>query len=508
MQIVSRAISAGDLQTAISSLERAAKVAPREPGIYITLGLVFQMAGRAAEADKAFTLGLELSPNDPTGLFGLGATKAEAGQPEEAEPYLRRAVETDPSNTQAHLVLARTLSDLNRFEEAEAELKLAIAAHPDEPSPYAAYGIRLQEVGRFQEAESNFRVALELDQNHCFAYLGLIQSRRMTEEDRGLMDAMLALLSAKTLSDDDRIDLLSGLGKASNDLREYERAIEYFSEANRLSDAAIARSTEFEESKYVQHLEASRNVFTKDFLEGNLKPNDFSPRPIFIVGMMRSGTTLVEQILSSHPSVAPGGEMVFWTRHSSRCLDQVLQTFNIHKALGGRKKYNKLLRTFSDSASFITDKMPDNYRVLGTLRLMYPEAKIIHCKRNPVDTCLSIFMTPFRKPPEYSRDPKKLVFVYRQYLALMDHWRSVLPKTTLLEVSYEDLVLEREQTTKRILEFCGLKWHDGCLHPEDNLRPVVTASAWQARQPVYRTSLERWRNYEPWLGEFAKLLDT
>jgi hypothetical protein len=139
--------------------------------------------------------------------------------------------------------------------------------------------------------------------------------------------------------------------------------------------------------------------------------------------------------------------------------------------------------------------------------MLYPEAKIIHCMRHPVDTCLSILTTPFRKPADYARDPELLVFVYRKYQELMAHWQSILPESALLDVRYEELIDDPEQATRKMVEFCGLEWSDACLRPEENSRPVVTASVWQVRQPVYRTSIERWRHYEPWLGPLAALLE-
>jgi Flp pilus assembly protein TadD len=507
MQAALAALEKGNLEAAVSHLQAVKRISPKNPRAYVTLGVVFQMLGRAPDAEKEFTLALHLSPNELPALFGLGATKAESGEHEEAESLLREVVARDPSNIQAHVILVRTLRDLGRFEEAESESRAAIAAHPLEPAPYSALAAELQEFGRFEEARALFTKSIELDPGHTFGYLGLVRGQPMTQSDQGLIDRMESAVALPHLRPDDRIELLSGLGKAYDDLGEYGKAMARFSESNRIANEEMQARSPFSKAAFVRYLDAPKAVLTKDYIDAHRSANESTPRPIFIVGMMRSGTTLIERILSSHPSVEPGNEIKYWTPETYKCIDIEGGTFDFHHALGNRKKYNRLLRKISPDARFVTDKMPDNYRVLGAISMLYPEAKIIHCMRHPVDTCLSILTTPFRKPADYARDPELLVFVYRKYQELMAHWQSILPESALLDVRYEELIDDPEQATRKMVEFCGLEWSDACLRPEENSRPVVTASVWQVRQPVYRTSIERWRHYEPWLGPLAALLE-
>jgi hypothetical protein len=227
---------------------------------------------------------------------------------------------------------------------------------------------------------------------------------------------------------------------------------------------------------------------------------------VLIVGMPRSGTTLVEQILSSHPEIGGGDELTFWSEKAAALADAGARALTRAVARAIVDDYLGLLRGIAPAARRVTDKMPQNYLHLGLVHMMFPRARIIHCRRNPVDTCLSIYFTHFSLMKDYAFDRRGIVFFYEQYLKFMTLWRHVLPSDRLIEIDYETLITDREQVTRRMIDFCGLEWHSACLYSESNPRAVKTASMWQARQPIYKTSVERWRRYEPWLSEFRQLL--
>jgi hypothetical protein len=216
--------------------------------------------------------------------------------------------------------------------------------------------------------------------------------------------------------------------------------------------------------------------------------------------MPRSGTTLVEQILSSHPAVAGGGELTYWGDVGRLLLDDH-ERVEVAQRLAA--EYLTFLRSISPDAPRVTDKLPFNYERLGLIRQVLPRAFVVHCRRHPVDTCWSIFTTYFGSR---LADRGDLVFFYRQYERIMAHWQTVLPAERYFEIDYEALVADPEPLTRRLVAFCGLEWHEACLAPHHNRRPVTTASLWQVRQPIYRGSLARWRRYEPWLGELRELL--
>jgi Sulfotransferase family len=216
--------------------------------------------------------------------------------------------------------------------------------------------------------------------------------------------------------------------------------------------------------------------------------------PVFIVGMPRCGSTLLEQILSSHPAVAGGGEMSFWLERFSGWNGGNVDFLELTKFA---ETYLAELRRIGPGALRVIDKELANYQILGLLRPALLEARIIHCQSNPVDTCLSIFFADFQTRHDYAWDRGDLAFYFRQYERLMDHWRWVLSSDRFIEVEYERLIADREAESRRLVAFCGLDWNDSCLAPERNGRSVKTTSLWQARQPVYATSVERWRRYEP-----------
>jgi len=230
-----------------------------------------------------------------------------------------------------------------------------------------------------------------------------------------------------------------------------------------------------------------------------------SETPVLIVGMMRSGTTLVEQILSSHPEIGAGGELTFWGDAAAKLDHLAADRTDDSSWQKLSSEYLALLGRFAPDAIRVTDKMPHNFLWLGLIHTVFPAARIVHCRRNPIDTCLSIYFTHFGVAKDFAYDRKNIVSFYEQYDRLMAHWREVLPKDRLIEVNYEELVADRESVARKLISFCGVDWNDACLRHEKNERAVTTASMWQARQPIYTSSVERWRRYEPWLGEFNRL---
>jgi hypothetical protein len=236
-------------------------------------------------------------------------------------------------------------------------------------------------------------------------------------------------------------------------------------------------------------------------LAGGAVPDE---TPLFIVGMYRSGTTLAEQILTSHPDIAAGGELTVW---SPTDIEPAAASgeYDAARTGGAIEKYLGVLRGIAPDATRVTDKLPTNFFRLGAIHTLLPRARIVHCLRDPVDTCFSIYSTLFNTRIPFAARLDDLVFFYSQYRRIMAHWRRVLPADVLLDVDYEQLVTDRPAQTRRLIDFACVAWDENCLRPEYNERPIATSSAWQARQPVYTTSLQRWRHYEPWLGALMSL---
>jgi tetratricopeptide (TPR) repeat protein len=384
-----------------------------------------------------------------------------------------------------------------------ALLRRALALDPKAADARRLLAHTLAEAGRFDEAEALLMETLARDPRAAFEYYELTKTRKMTPADRPILQRMSALLEAGGISQYDRMVLHFGLGKAHDDLREFEAAIGHFDAANRMrsANAPLDRRRVSEiVDRNIELFPAGANTF-----DASLGVDD--ERAVFILGLPRSGTTLVEQILSSHPAVAAGGELGFWGEHGWPLLlpgAKPLSRDVLHDLAG---RFQALLRGISADATRVTDKNLFNYLNIGVLRLAFPRAFIIHCRRHPVDNCLSMYMTFLAaRDTYYMGNREDLVFYHGEYARLMRHWREVLPPGRFLEVDYEALTGDRESQTRRLISFCELDWHDACLQPERNARAITTASVWQARQPVYRTSVARWRNYLPWLGPLAELL--
>ena len=390
-----------------------------------------------------------------------------------------------------------------KFDGAAAVLRRALALDPNSAAAWWLLGNILVFEGQLGEAVRLFEQAVELAPHWVNAYYSLALAKRFTVADRPLVARMAAMLETDPLGDSARMQLEYALGKTLDDLKDYTAAIRHFDAAN-LIEKGLTSYDRAQQAAWVDLLieRCTPGYFAQ---YAGLGVNDETP--ILVVGMPRSGTTLVEQIVSNHPLVAGAGELEFWVQRGSAWEESGADGLTAGATHRLAEDYRaEQLRRVAPCAARVTDKMPRNFLWLGLIHLVFPRARIIHCRRHPVDTCLSIYFTHFTRLTSFASDRGNLAFDYQQYQRLMAHWRAVLPPDRFLEVDYEALVADQEAGTRRLIEFCGLEWDDACLRPEGNQRIVQTASSWQARQPVYRSSVARWRNYESWLGELRELL--
>jgi tetratricopeptide (TPR) repeat protein len=368
-------------------------------------------------------------------------------------------------------------------------------------------GFRMQAVGRFEEANEFFRRSLKSNPEQGASYWGLIQGKRMGRDEGKEISTIIKVAENPHLALGERAYAYYSVGKIHADLGEYGSAMEFYDHANALTAKGRFGSKGFDASAYAEGIRRTTAIFSKEFIAGHQGLGTVSSTPIFIVGMMRSGTTLMEQILSSHPTVTAGGELRFWLERGPRAVDP--QQGRIDPDLARRliEDYEALLSRFSE-AGHVTDKMPENAQMLGLIHTLFPNAKIIHMNRNPVDVCLSIYFTPYELSPVFGHVKENIVFAYRKHLELMDHWRTVLPSGAFLDVSYEELVDDSATTIRAVLDYCDLEWDEACLRHQENGRAVNTPSVWQVRQPIYKNSKEKWRNYEGCLGAFSGLVSS
>jgi tetratricopeptide (TPR) repeat protein len=497
---------AGRVPLAIAHFKRAIALKPDGAMFHHNLGLALAQQSRDHEAMAAFRCALSADSTHAETLAQLGQLLFRHGQPEEAAKCYERAASLQADATLAAIHMAEALTQQGRTEEAEAGLRRAIVADPRSDLVHQVLGVLLQRRGRFDEANESLERATELQPKRISAYASLVLGKKIGAADDWLIQKMLALVDDPSLAAHDRSRLHYALGKAFDDLGAYEEAIRHFDRANEIV-AAQARQAgrSFDRRDHKAGIDRTITGFTAEFFNRRVEAGSTSDLPVLIVGMPRSGTTLVEQILSSHREIGAAGELSYWTDRrilAGAAFTGSLPPAELHRAA---EDYLALLRAAAPDSLRVTDKMPANFLVLGLVHLALPMARVIHCRRDPADTCLSIWSTPFGNPLDFAHDRSDLVFYYEQYARLMAHWREVIPPHRLLEIDYERLVAEPERVTRDMIDFCGLEWDDACLRHERNEHVIMTPSLWQARQPVYRDAVARWRRYENWLGEFHRL---
>jgi tetratricopeptide (TPR) repeat protein len=533
LDLAARHDAGGRLPDAITALQAAVRLLPHDAVAHYNLGLACLKANRLAEAAASLRIAAELQPDFGRAHYQLGVALQRQGHDVAAIESLRAAIALktrvgeayarlgdlleirgDPVEAAAcyrrassdsvdgRLCAAKALAAEEKYEEAIVVLRRLVALEPTNAKARWALGYYLSIEGRFDEALPQLEQACALAPGAVGAFFNLVTAKRVTEVDRPLIERMTAALESGQFDSVARMIAHYALGKALDDLHDYASAIRHFDAANEIEKGL----SYYDRGQLAAWVDRQIARCTPDYFRLHAELGASDEKPVFIIGMPRSGTTLVEQILSSHPLVAAGGEMRFWLRRGPAWENSGPDGLS-QAAVGGLSDdYRAELLKIAPDAARVTNKMPHNFMWIGLIHLVFPRARIIHCRRHPVDTCLSIYFTYFSQRQTFASDRGNLVFEYRQYQRLMDHWRAVLPSDCFLDVDYEALVADRDAWARRLVDFCGLDWDDVCLHPEDNRRTVNTASLWQARQPVYRSSVARWRRYEPWLGELRELL--
>jgi tetratricopeptide (TPR) repeat protein len=497
----------GRTAEAITCFERALALAPELAVAHYNLGTILQSQSRNEQASECYRRAIDLAPDLAEAHARLASVFHASGDHSAALACYRRAAAAQPQSTTGLVSRATVLFEERQEAAAEECLRRAVNGEPQSAEAHSHLGDLLVRLGRFDEAIARFEQSLAIDPKRAVAYFGLVNSKKIGEADRPFIARMRALLDESALTDQNCVHLHFALGKAFDDLGNYEAAMRHYDEANRTEAERlrlIGRSLDREQ--YATNVAAMIATLTLDYFARHAALGSDSEVPVLIVGMPRSGTTLVEQILSSHPEIGGGGELSFWSDRAGALAEAGAGALTPAVAREFAAGYLALLSDIAPSARRVTDKMPQNFMHLGIVHLVFPRARIIHCRRNPIDTCLSIYFTNFSLMKDYAFERRGIIFFYEQYLKLMAHWRRVLPPDRFIDVDYETLVANRRQQTQRMIDFCGLDWDDACLRSESNSRVVTTASMWQARQPIYETSVERWRRYEPWLGEFRRLL--
>ena len=462
------------------------------------------LAGQKKEVDALRILGeaLKIAPNNLQTLLITSRIQLRRGAHEAAEQGARLALKEDSENPEALTVLGQVLHETDRYDQAIKVLERAVEHNPESAEALNFYGVALKSVGRLDEARENIIKAIKLNDLMYGAYANLNDlvdfAHGEGEELFNRMDAIMESLSDPEA--DQYTALHFAYAKALDDRGQHERALEHYILGGKMKRGQL----DYKESETHGFFDAIRATFTKDFIKNRKFPGITDERPTFIVGMPRSGSTLVEQILSSHPDVYGAGEVKYLSRALHQLRDrfpslpkypQMAEKMTPAQMEIVAKNYLQQLSTGAGNAKRITDKLLTNYFFVGLIHLLFPKAKIIHTRRDPVDTCLSGFTKLFKDDMPHSYDLGELGRYYGKYREVMAHWEKVLPEGVLMTVDYENVVADTEKEAKRLIEFLELPWDDKCVDFHKSDRPVKTASVAQVRKPIYSTSVKRWKKY-------------
>ena len=496
-------LEAGRINDAIAALQRAVASNPRYADAYFRLGIALEKLGDLGAAVVAYDRATQLLPSLTEAWFRAGALAYTLGHRDEAIGCFRRAAATGANSSFARLGKARALLIEDRNQEAEQVLRHTLALDSANAMGHDLLGSLLAELGRFDEARECFERAVAIAPLLAGSYYDLVRCRPITRSDDGLLQRMEAALVTPGLEAGQRQRLHLAIGKAAEDLGDYALAMRHFDAADDVRRGAAP----FNSAAFSTEIDRLIACCTPELIARAPELGNSDATPVLIVGMPRSGTTLVEQIVSMHPEAGAGGELNFWNQRGAAWQRSGAAGNERPFLTKAAADYLDVLRAIAPKTARVTDKMPFNFLWAGLIHLAFPSAAIIHCSRAAVDTALSIHQTHFHPSLAFPTGGAELVAYFRDYQRLMDHWRNVLPADRFVEVDYEELTRAPEPVVRRIIAACRLSWDDACLRPEGNPRAVKTPSKWQTRQPIFRTSVARWRRYEPWLGPLRALVD-
>ncbi len=522
----------GEHREALRNYERSLAIKPGEPGVLESYGRALAAVGQNDKAIEHFSKSLEHNPNFAPGHTSLAKAYADEGQPEKAFAEYQKALQLDPSQADAHMGIGRLYTSKGDFSNAERHLQEALrlqstltdayislySAHryqgnyekaleviaraqrvePNNPNLHAAKADILQRKGDIDSAHSLLQV---LNKSGPMPPLGIDVFSRVCQKFDNCDDAMNLIetvVEAPRANITDKQTLCYAAGHLQDKLKQYDQAFEWFQAANEMID--ISYDIEEQRTQINQLIK----TYSKKAMANLPRSRTESRRPIFILGMPRSGTTLTEQILASHANVYGAGELGYIKditndaeniqTSTDGSLTIGLNHLDENKMTELANQYLQSISKLDSETPYVTDKMPHNFLRLGLINLLFPEARIIHCRRDPLDNGLSIYFQHFLWTHRYATNLENIGLYYNEYQRLMQHWQQVTD-IPVLDVNYEDMIQEPEVAARRILDFCDLEWDDSVMDFHKNKRIVATASIDQVRQPIYSSSIARWKNY-------------
>jgi tetratricopeptide (TPR) repeat protein len=499
-------VQQGRFADAEASCRRALALKPELAQAHRSLGNALARLHRVEESLASFARALAIDPSYLDAHMNAAAVQRSVGQLDAAAANLKRALEIDPDLIQAHIELATVNRLQRRTAECERSCAAALRVDPNSTAALAVLAELYADLGDFARAQQLHRRILEVDPEALESVAGLSRLKRMAISDTDWLKDAQRLLAQAWPARRERL-LHFALGKYYDDVAEFGRAFHHYRLANELSRQC---GPKHDAAALTRTVDAILQCFDPAWIANHQTPPPRSARPVFVVGMLRSGTTLAEQILASHPEVFGAGELSFWSRACAAAFAHAAASrtpldFGEAEVARFGADYLRVLAGASPEVARVIDKFPVNFFFMGLIHAALPGARFIHMQRDPRDTCLSIYFQQFEAANAYAHDLHDLAQYHGEYRRLMRHWRAVLPPECLLEVPYEGLVEDPERWSRRMLEFVGLSWDARCLDFGSTPRAVVTASRWQVRQGILKSSVGRWRGYAAHLGPLADL---
>lgn len=503
--------------------------------------------GDLKQAERLCISVLARDPGNLQALLMGGAMALGVDDKALAIDLFEQAVKRAPSSVEARLLLAEACENAHEYEDAIVHLEHVLTLRPSMPQALAALGrvyhragkgeealaiiekgekagvswasmtidqaVALIGLGRMKEAEEILRKNIAQGVLAASSYRLLADTQKFSDEPAEL-EAIVTMLGKPGLDDHDRTNLHLAAGKICNDLGRYGEAIDHFQARNKVA------GYRFDIDDFRRRVDTLVHSFTPSVISSKAGLGDPSEVPVFVVGMPRSGTTLAEQICASHPAVFGAGEIAKlsavlglsgYAQLPNGKIQKSPQALTNAEAKKLAKEYIDFIRPLSPDAGRIINKLPHNFQYIGMIALLWPNARIIHCTRDPIDNCISCFLNSFNENHAYNTDFTTLGLYYREYHRLMQHWNALLPGK-IYECNYETMIGDQEGETRRLIDFLGLPWDDACLRFYENERTVTTPSRWQVRQPIYKSSVKRWKKYgdkiQPLINALGDLADT
>ena len=493
----------GSIELAIENFQKAISIKSDYAEAQYNLGVAYQKINQLDSATEFYQLAISSQHAYPTAHNNLGIIFLNKNQLDSAVKCFEWAIAYSPNYAEAHNNLGSALQELKQFENAKKEFETATSLNQNYAQAFHNLGILCEIINLPKEAIINYEKAIETNPKFAEAYRNLSKLKKFTEKNP-LVNQVLSLYSSKNLNLSEKARFCFTLAEINKNLGKKDEFFKYLNEGNHLRKQEMNYS--FEESHSFHSMITT--LFGSDQpLVKNLSNSASNIKPIFIIGMPRSGTSLVEQIISNHKAVHGAGELLNFRNILTPILDSHLKSnnksFSKKDFMSIRDKYLDSLSSLKAEEKIITDKMPMNFRLLGFILSAIPEAKVVHLKRDPMATCWSNYNHYFTSGNGFSFDQDDLAKFYNLYLEIMDFWHGLFPNK-IYDLCYEDLTMNQEKETRNLLKYCDLKWDKNCLDFHKNKRGVLTASSAQVRQKIYQGSSEAWKEYEKYLKPMIK----